>query len=149
MLKHIPSNISPELMKTIMEMGHGDELVLADANYPVCTNAKRVVRADGLGVCELLKSILHFFPLDTYAKASVSLMDLVPGDPTPPIWSEYKAILSAHMPLGQDIQYLERSEFYRTSKDAFAIVATGETALYGNIILKKGVVHADTQIIGD
>jgi L-fucose mutarotase len=141
MLKGIPPIISPELMKTIMEMGHGDELVLADGNFPAVSCAQRLVRADGHNVPELLDAILQFFPLDQYVKQSVGLMAVVPGDPTKPtIWEEYRAIVSKHDPRAADFECIERFAFYERAKRAFAIVATSEKALYANIILKKGVV---------
>jgi L-fucose mutarotase len=141
MLKGIPPIISPELMKTILEMGHGDELVLADGNFPAVSCAQRLIRADGHNVPELLDAILQFFPLDQYVKQPVGLMAVVPGDPTKPtIWEEYKAIVSKHDPRAADFEFIERFAFYERAKTAFAIVATSEKALYANIILKKGVV---------
>lgn len=139
-LKHIPKNISADLLKALMEMGHGDEIVLADANYPAATNAKRLIRCDGLQIPDLLQSVLELFPLDTYSTSSVFLMDTVEGDPTPNIWSAYKNILVDSGNAAHSISYLSREDFYRQSREAYAIVATGETALYGNILLKKGVV---------
>jgi L-fucose mutarotase len=141
MLKGIPPIISPELMKTILEMGHGDDFVLADGNFPAVSCAQRLIRADGHNVPELLDAILQFFPLDQYVKQPVGLMAVVPGDPTKPtIWEEYKAIVSKHDPRAADFEFIERFAFYERAKTAFAIVATSEKALYANIILKKGVV---------
>ncbi|HEL2475684.1 TPA: fucose isomerase [Streptococcus suis] len=139
-LRHIPKNLSPELVKVLMEMGHGDEIVLADANYPVVSNAKRVIRCDGLGIPEILKSILYLFPLDTYVSKSIFFMEPEDGDDLPIIWDEYINILRDSDVSEYQIEYLDRIDFYYQSKNAFAIVATGETALYGNIILKKGVI---------
>lgn len=139
MLKNIPICLSPELVHTMMTMGHGDEIVIADGNFPGNTNNDRVVRADGLGVPELLKAILELFPLDRYSDWQIGLMETVDGDPTPPIWAEYKQIL--HQAEGEyTTKYFERFDFYAQAQRAFAVVLTGETALYGNIILKKGVV---------
>jgi len=138
MLKNIPKIISPQLIKVLMEMGHGDELVLADGNYPAESAGPMVIRADGLGVPGLLEAILKFFPLDTFTEHNVFLMDN--GKPEkPPIWSEYKQILEES---GEkySIKELERFEFYERARKSYCIVATGETALYANIILKKGVV---------
>ena len=141
MLKGVPPIISPKLMKTILEMGHGDELVLADGNFPAVSCAQRLIRADGHNVPELLDAILQFFPLDQYVKQSVGLMAVVPGDPTKPtIWEEYKAIVSKYDHRAADFEFIERFAFYERAKRAFAIVATSEKALYANIILKKGVV---------
>ncbi|HFI0264513.1 TPA: RbsD/FucU family protein [Streptococcus suis] len=139
-LRHIPKELSPELVKVLMEMGHGDEIVLADANYPAVSNAKRLIRCDGLGIPDILKSILYLFPLDTYVSKSVFLMEPEDGDTPPIIWDEYISILRVSDVSENQIEYLTRKDFYNQSKNAFAIVATGETALYGNIILKKGVI---------
>ncbi|WP_010495369.1 L-fucose mutarotase [Paenibacillus elgii] len=141
MLKGIPSILSPELFKIMMEMGHGDELVLADANFPAASHAQRLVRCDGHGVPELLEAILTFFPLDAYAEHSVALMAVVPGDPVKPvIWDEYRAIVKKHAPEAAEPAFVERFAFYERAKQAYAVVATGEGALYANIVLKKGVV---------
>lgn len=139
MLKNVPKIVSPELLKVLCEMGHGDEIVIADANYPAETNGKRVVRADGLGGEALLKAILELIPLDTYAEFNMLLMKTTNGDPTPEIWAKYQQIAYSkddNLRLG----FLERQEFYDRSKNAYAIVASGEEAVYANIILKKGVI---------
>jgi len=138
MLKNVPKMISPQLIKTMMEMGHGDEIVLADGNYPAESAGPMVIRADGLGVPELLEAILKFFPLDTFVDYNVFLMDNGKAE-KPPIWSTYKEILEKS---GEkySIKELERFEFYERAKNAYCIIATSETALYANIILKKGVV---------
>lgn len=140
MLKGIPSIISPDLMKTLMEMGHGDEIVLADGNFPAASHAKRLLRCDGHGVPELLSAILQLFPIDTYVDNPVGLMAVVQGDPVEPtIWKQYESIIHEqydHFTL----EYMERFEFYERTKNAFAVVATSEKAQYANIILKKGVI---------
>lgn len=141
MLKNIPAIISPELMKVLMEMGHGDEIVFADGNFPAAANAQRLIRCDGHTVTELLEAILPFFPLDTYADHSVGLMAVVPGDTVvPTIWDEYKSVIKKHDGKEANIEFVERFDFYNRAKEAYAIVATSESALYANIILKKGVV---------
>lgn len=141
MLKGVPSILPPELLKIMMEMGHGDELVIGDGNFPAATCAKRLVRCDGHNVPEILDAILKFFPLDTFVEAPVSLMAVVPGDNTKPaIWDEYKAIVEKYEKKANKIEFVERFQFYERAKNAYAIVATGERALYANIILKKGVV---------
>ena len=125
-------------------MGHGDEIVLADGNFPAESMGKDaiVVRADGHGVAELLDAVLALVPLDQYAEQPAALMEVVPGDPcVPVIWDEYKALLDAHGEDSQRIQMLERFAFYERAKKAYAVVATGETAIYANILLKKGVVQ--------
>ena len=142
MLIGIPAIIPPELLYTLSAMGHGDEIVLADGNFPAESQGAKVIRCDGSGIPELLKAILQLFPLDTFVEQPVMLMDVVKGDTYKPvIWDEYKAILAENGCDASRVGYLERHEFYeRTKKNAFAIVATGELSLYANIILKKGVV---------
>jgi L-fucose mutarotase len=141
MLKGIPSILSPELLKILMEMGHGDEIVLSDGNFPAAAYAQRLVRCDGHNVPEVLEAILRFFPLDPYVDAPVALMQVVPGDTVEtPIWDVYKAIVTKHEPKSNKFENVERFAFYERAKKAYAVVATGEKALYANIILKKGVV---------
>jgi L-fucose mutarotase len=141
MLKTIPSILSPDLLKILMEMGHGDEIVIADGNFPSASIASRLVRSDGNMVPQLLDSILKFFPLDPYVKLPVALMAVVPGDTyKPTIWDTYRDVIARHEKFS-DFEYVERFAFYERAKKAFAVVATSETALYANIILKKGVVN--------
>lgn len=142
MLKNIPSILSPELLKILMEMGHGDYIVIGDGNFPAATNAQRLVRLDGHGVPEILDAILKFMPLDTYVDAPVSLMDNDDPDNRPEIWATYKEIIEKNEG-DKNIGLIERFDFYDKAKNAFAIVATGETAIYANIILQKGVVIND------
>lgn len=141
MLKNISPIISPELLKILMEMGHGDEIVIADGNFPGASCAQRLVRADGHDIVPLLDAILKLFPLDTYSAEPVSLMEVVPGDPiVPTIWDEYKAVINRYEKTANKIEFIERFAFYDRAKKAYAVVATGEKALYANIILRKGVV---------
>jgi L-fucose mutarotase len=141
MLKGIPSILSPELLKIMMEMGHGDEIVIADGNFPSASVAPRLVRCDGHGVPELLDAILGLFPLDSYVPAPVALMRVVPEDNVEtPIWDVYRATIAKYEPMNNQVEYIERFAFYERAKNAYAVVATGEKALYANIILKKGVV---------
>jgi L-fucose mutarotase len=141
MLKGIPSILTPELLKTLMEMGHSDEIVIADGNFPSGTLAKKVIRLDGHGVPEILDAILKFFPLDPYVEKPVVLMEVVPGDNVAtPIWDTYEEIIEKHQPENNKIEHIERFAFYERTKDAYAVIATSEAALYANIILKKGVV---------
>jgi L-fucose mutarotase len=143
MLKGISPVISPELIKTLMEMGHGDELVIADGNFPSASLAQRLVRADGLGCSILLDAILSIFPLDQYAEKPVALMAVVPGDPYQPvIWEDYLKIVHRHEPDFTDFEYVERFAFYERARKAYAVLATSEMALYANIILKKGVIKS-------
>jgi len=141
MLRGIPGILSPELLKVLMEMGHGDEIVLADGNFPAASIANRLVRCDGHGIPELLEAILMFFPLDPYVEAPVTLMQVVPGDPVEtPIWNVYRDIVKKYEPVNNRFENIERFAFYERAKKAYAVIATGEKALYANIILKKGVV---------
>ena len=141
MLKGIPSILSPELLKILMEMGHGDEIVIADGNFPSSAIAQRLVRLDGHGVPEILGAVMKLFPLDTYSENPVALMAVVPGDDVKPaIWDDYKSIISEHEPENCKIEFIERFNFYERAKKAYAVIATGETAIYANILLKKGVV---------
>jgi L-fucose mutarotase len=141
MLKNIPPIISPELMKILLEMGHGDEIVLADGNFPAASVAQRLVRCDGHGVPELLEAVLQLFPLDIYVDRPVALMSVVPGDKTKPtIWEQYRALIKASGEPFSDFEFVERFAFYERAKKAYAVVATSEKALYANVILKKGVL---------
>ena len=143
MLKGIPSILSPELLCALSQMGHGDELVIADGNFPCHSVGKNsiVIHADGHGVPEILDAVLQFFPLDTYTEKPVGLMAVVKGDDVDtPIWDTYNELLNKHEPEHHDIEYIERFDFYERAKNAFLIIATSEQALYANILLKKGVV---------
>ena len=141
MLKNIPPVISPELMKVLMEMGHGDEIVIADGNFPAASIARRLIRADGHGVPPVLEAVLKLFPLDIYVPKPVALMQVVPGDKVEtPIWNVYDRIIRASGEKFDGFENVERFAFYERAKNAYAVVATGESALYANIILKKGVV---------
>lgn len=144
MLKGISPVISPELLKALAQMGHGDELIIADGNFPCHSVGKNsiVIRADGHGVPEMLDAILKLIPLDTYTEKPVALMEVVKGDTcgTPEIWQTYEEILNKHEPDHHETQFIERFAFYERAKDAYLIIATGEKAIYANILLKKGVV---------
>lgn len=140
MLKNIPSILSPELLKVIMEMGHGDELVIGDGNFPAASMNDRVIRLDGHGVEAILEALLTLFPLDTYAP-NAFLMEKVAGDNAQtPIWDSYQKIAATGDAGFKGFEMIERFAFYERSRTAYAIIATGETSLYANIILKKGVV---------
>ena len=144
MLKGIPKILSPELLKVLCEMGHSDRLVLADGNFPAESMGKGaiVIRCDGHGVAELLDAILQVFPLDTYVEHPVSLMEVMAGDPVEtPIWDTYRQIIERHDTRGEKtVGHMERFAFYEEAKKAYAIIATGETALYANVMIQKGVV---------
>ena len=143
MLKKIPKLISPDLMKVLMEMGHGDEIVIADGNFPSEEFGRKCIRLDGLNVPEVLEAVLEFFPLDKYVDYPVALMQVVPGDDAKtPIWDTYKAIIeksdeAAYFKNG--FENIERFAFYERTKKAYAVIATSEAAIYANIILKKGI----------
>ena len=141
MLIGIPKILPPELLKVLMEMGHGDELLLADGNFPAASHAQRLIRCDGHNVPGLLDAILKLFPLDSYAAKPASLMQVMPGDPVKtPIWEQYRAIIANRTGLTDSLEEIERSAFYERSRKAYAIVSTGESALYANLMLRKGVV---------
>lgn len=144
MLKGIPSILSPELLKVLCEMGHSDRIVISDGNFPAKTMGKDaiVIRCDGHDIPQLLDAILTVFPLDTYVEKPVNLMELVSGDTVEtPIWDTYKDIIKSHDPRGEAVVgTVERFAFYEEAKKAYAIVATGEKALYANIMLQKGVI---------
>ena len=136
--------MSPELLKVLMEMGHGDRILIADGNFPSENVGKNaiVIRADGHGVPEILDAILKLMPLDEYVDYPASLMQVMPGDDVKtPIWDKYKEIAKKYEPRGEKaFAEVERFKFYEEAKTAYAIIATGETAIYANIMLQKGVV---------
>jgi len=144
MLKGIPKILSPELLKVLCEMGHGDSIVIADGNFPLGLMGRemKVIRMDGHGVCEVLDAMLQLFPLDTYVDHPVHLMELIPGDKVEtPIWDEYKAIIKKYDDRGADtVGHVERYAFYEEAKKAYAVIATSESALYANMKIQKGVV---------
>jgi L-fucose mutarotase len=140
MLKGIPEILGPELLMTLMEMGHGDELLICDGNYPRLGHPGRLIRCDGHGVPELLDAVLRFMPLDVYVEYPVILMEVKAGDTyVPEIWNKYRQIIETHQP-GTRERAIDRFEFYKRGAAAYAALATGEEARYANIILKKGVV---------
>jgi L-fucose mutarotase len=148
MLKGIPAVLSPELLYLMAQMGHGDELVLADGNFPAVSVAKRVVRADGHGVLAILDAVLKLFPLDSFVEQPAAVMRRVDEpDQTAPIWHEFQKLLDRASGKHVSIERAERFAFYERAKSAFGVVATGETALYGNLIIKKGVIVADPSLI--
>lgn len=140
MLVGISPVLSPELLALLCRMGHGDEIVLADAHFPGETFNDNVLRADGIRIPELLDGVLPLFVLDQYAEQPVMMMDAVPGDTLDPeVEASYRAVIDEHWPGTAPVLRIERFAFYERTKSAFAVVMTGETAKYGNIILKKGV----------
>ena len=140
MLKGISPLLSPELLCVLSRMGHGDELVLADAHFPSESIGQRVLRADGLKIPDLLAAILPLFELDSYVESPLIMMAPVEGDKLDPtVETVYCRAIDQHAPKTPAIDRLERFAFYDRAKHAFAVVMTGETVKYGNIILKKGV----------
>lgn len=140
MLKGISPLFSPKLLATLYRMGHGDEIVLADAHFPGHSVNEFVIQADGLKIADLLDAIMPLFVLDEYVDDPVVMMACVPGDqPDPAVEADYKAAIAKHVTAVPDITFIERFAFYERAKNAFAVVLTGETRKYGNIILKKGV----------
>ena len=139
MLNGISPLVSPDLLKVLAEMGHGDEIILADAHFPGHTFGQRVVRADGLRIPALLEGIIPLFELDSYAPPLI-MMAAVEGDQLDPSVEEsYMAAVRSQAPGAPGVTRIGRFEFYDRAKEAYAVVMTGETAKYGNLILKKGV----------
>ena len=144
MLKGIPKIISPELLKVLAEMGHSDRIVIADGNFPAESMGKYciVIRMDGHGVPEVLDAVLSLIPLDGYVEHPMSLMEVMPGDDAKtPIWDTYREIVRKYEERGDKvIRNVERFAFYEEARKAYAIVATGEGAVYANVMLQKGVI---------
>lgn len=140
MLKGISPLFSPELLATIYRMGHGDEIVLADAHFPGHSTNDVVIRADGLKINDLLDAILPLYALDTYVDDPVVMMECVPGDePDLTVEAGYRTIIEKYAPDTSEIKFIERFDFYARASKAFAVVMSGDTRKYANIILKKGV----------
>jgi L-fucose mutarotase len=142
MLKGIPPILSPDLLKILTEMGHGDEIVLADSNFPAVSHAQRLIRADGHSIPDLLEAILTLFPLDTYVEQPITLMAVELGDDVEPvIWQQYQQIANEKEGKPISIGMIDRFSFYERAKETYAVVASGERALYANVIIKKGVIR--------
>jgi L-fucose mutarotase len=140
MLRGISPLLSPDLLAGLYRMGHGDEIVLADAHFPGETFNGRVIRADGLKIPALIEAILPLFALDTYAPDPIVMMAAVPGDQLDEnVLKAYRAAIERHAPAAPPTTFIDRLKFYERAKSAWAVAMTGETAKYGNIILKKGV----------
>ena len=139
MLKNIPKIIPPDLLKILCEMGHGDELVIADGNFPAAEMGRRVVYLSGNDAAEVFEAVLQLLPLDTYAQP-LFLMEKMAGDTVEtPIWDAYKKIAKKYS--DADFEKIDRFEFYERARKAYAVISTGEGALYANILLKKGVIQ--------
>lgn len=147
MLEGISPLISPKLLAVLSHMGHGDEIVLADAHFPGITYGKRVLRADGISVSSMLDAILPLFALDSYVEYPVVMMSVIEGDAfDPSLEAAYQAVIDKHRSGTPPIKRIDRFEFYQRTKSAFAVVLTGETAKYGNVLLKKGVTPIEPHI---
>ena len=141
MLRNIPAILSPDLLMILRAMGHGDEIVIADANFPATSMGQRVARLDGIPATEVLEAVLRIMPLDAFVDDPAQTMQVV-GNPSavPEIVARFQEIVNNEADNPAQIRTLERFAFYERAKAAYAIVQTGETRLYGNIILKKGII---------
>jgi L-fucose mutarotase len=141
MLIGIDPVISPQLLDTLFRMGHGDEIVLADSFFPGDSVNSRVIRADGIRIPVLLEGILALINLDSYVPHPVAMMAAAPGDSLDEsVERSFRTVIDKHWPETPAIEHIERFAFYERAKKAFAVLMTGETVKYGNIILKKGVI---------
>lgn len=145
MLKKVSKLLTGDMLKVLCDMGHGDEIVIADANFPAETVAKRLIRVPGIDAVSLCEAILEVFPLDSYSDYPAALMDLTDSDkkkgmPVPVIWAEYEEVLSEASQKRVEIELMERYAFYERAQKAFAVIQTGEEKQYGNLILVKGVI---------
>jgi len=138
MLKGISNLLSPELLKILMEMGHGDELVLGDGNFPAASHAKRLIRADGHGIPAMLDALLPLFPIDYAVDFSAVLMDSRNTEPS--IWQIYKEKFSVYPDGNKPFIVISKLEFYERAKQAYGVVATGESERFANIIIRKGII---------
>lgn len=141
MLRNIPKILPPDLVKYMMEMGHADVMILADANYPGTSHAKHIIRMDSVEIPELLEAILPFFPLDNFIPNPVRLMKNLPTEPVPEIWKTYRSLLEKYDrdDAFKEFDFMDRLPFYGESEKAYVIVQTGDTSRYANIVLQKGV----------
>lgn len=140
MLKKIPAIITPELLKTLNEMGHGDELVIADGNFPGPSLCKKTIRLDGQNTTEALKAILELFPLDSYEPNMILMEKDSHNSVGNPIWKEYYNIAKDGDKDFKSLTKIERLSFYERTKKAYCVIMTSDKAIYANIILRKGIV---------
>ena len=140
MLRGIPKILPPELVKCMMEMGHSDYLIIADANFPGTAHAKKMIRMDGIMIPELLEAILQVFPLDNFVDDPVRLMPNLPSEPVPEIWETYRELLAKYDKDNafKEFAFIDRLPFYEHAEKAYVIIQTGDESRYGNIILQKG-----------
>ncbi len=142
MLKGISPLLSPELLKALAEMGHGDEIVLADAHFPACRLGVPVIRADGLRILPLLNAVLPLFEIDSYVEHPIIMMKAMGGDSLDDeLIASYSKTFAHYAPRSPAIHHIDKFEFYERTRSAFAVVVTGETVKYANILLKKGVIQ--------
>jgi L-fucose mutarotase len=143
MLIGIDPLLGPELLAHLRAMGHGDELVIADANFPATSVARRLVRADGVTAPQMLDAVLTLLPLDTFVDSAVAVMEIVgSAGKCAPITDEFRAIVAARSGRRfENIAPVERFAFYERARQAYAVVATGERRTYGNVILRKGIIE--------
>ncbi|EPC02734.1 fucose binding protein [Litchfieldella anticariensis FP35 = DSM 16096] len=142
MLRNIPAILSPDLLHALRAMGHGDEIVIADANFPAESCALRVIRLDGVSATETLGAVLQLMPLDTFDPKPALTMQVVDDpDAEPDIVAAFQEIIDRTADHPAQLAGLERFAFYERARSAYAIVQTGEQRLYGNIIVKKGIVQ--------
>ena len=146
MLNNMPKVMTPEIMTIIMQMGHSDEIALVDAHFPGYSNAKRFYRATGVSIPEILDAILYFFPLETklFADKPAFMMEVVKGDSMDPdLMGDIESVFKKYDPDYGGIEKLERMKFMERARNAFAIISTGETRKYSNVILTKGLAFPD------
>ncbi len=147
MLKGIPPLISPDFMKVLMEMGHGDEIVIVNANFPAASNARRLIRCDGSTGAQVLEAVMRFLPLDTFVAKPATLMDVASSETNvPEVWAEYQAVIKCIEPWVKEFETVSWMEFYERARSAYAIVATGERRRYANIILRKGIIEPGVEV---
>ena len=145
MLQGISKLLTGDLLKALCDMGHGDELVIADANFPGERVARRLIRLPGISGTELLRAIAPLIPLDAYSPAPALVMQLTDSDrakgmPDPAIWGDYEAILRQNYGADTRVNTIERQAFYERAKTAYLVIQTGEERIYGNLLLAKGVI---------
>jgi L-fucose mutarotase len=141
MLKNLDPILSPELLATLRSMGHGDEIAIVDANYPSASSGRPLIRLDGLTTTRVLDAVLSVLPLDEFVPCSAFRMQVV-DDPSGemPIFAEFRELLARHEPKRATLDSIERFAFYERVRQSFALIVTGERRLYGNILLKKGII---------
>lgn len=145
MLIGLDPNLSPDLLFTLASMGHGDDIAVVDANFPADSCGLRVVRLDGVSATDVVAAILSVMPLDDFVDEPAHVMQVVGNpDEVPEAVAEFQRIIDTTADAPAQIASLERFAFYEKSKQAYAIVQTGERRLYGNLILKKGVVRSES-----